>query len=101
MKKISIVTPCFNEEANVEALCTRVKEIFQKLGSYDYEHIFIDNASSDNTQSILKKLAAADPRVKVIMNTRNFGHIRSPFYGLTQAGGGRGYTSGGRLPGPA
>jgi len=87
MKKISIVTPCYNEEANVEALYSRVKEIFKALGTYEYEHLFIDNASTDGTQAILKKLAAADPNVKVILNTRNFGHIRSPFYGLTQAGG--------------
>jgi len=87
MKKISVVTPCYNEEANVEALYLRVKEIFKALGSYEYEHLFIDNASTDRTQVILKKLAAADVNVKVIINTRNFGHIRSPFYGLTQAVG--------------
>ncbi|MGD9641744.1 MAG: glycosyltransferase family 2 protein [Elusimicrobiales bacterium] len=87
MKKISIVTPCFNEEANVEALYSRVKDIFQKIGSYEYEHIFIDNASSDGTQAKLRLLAASDSNVKVILNTRNFGHIRSPFYGLLQAGG--------------
>jgi len=87
MKKISIVTPCFNEEGNVEALYARVKEIFLKMGAYDYEHLFIDNASTDGTQAALRKLSAADSRVKVIINTRNFGHIRSPFYGLIQAGG--------------
>ena len=87
MKIISIVTPCFNEEANVEALYSRVKELFKALGAYEYEHLFIDNASTDGTQAVLKKLAAADPNVKVILNTRNFGHIRSPFYGLTQADG--------------
>jgi len=87
MKKISIVTPCFNEESNVEALYSRVKEIFHKLGSYDYEHLFIDNASADGTHGALRKLATADSRVKVIINARNFGHIRSPFYGLMQAAG--------------
>jgi glycosyltransferase involved in cell wall biosynthesis len=87
MKKISVVTPCFNEEANVEALYKRVKEILQTHGSYEYEHLFIDNASTDRTQAILKKLAATDKNVKVIINTRNFGHIRSPFYALTQAEG--------------
>lgn len=87
MKKITIITPCFNEEANVEALYAQVKEIFKKLGSYEYEHLFIDNASADGTQAILRKLAAADRNVKVIINTRNFGHIRSPFHGLIQAGG--------------
>lgn len=87
MKKISIVTPCYNEEANVEALYGRVKEIFKALGTYEYEHLFIDNASTDGTQAILKKLAAADRNVKVIINTRNFGWIRSQFYGLIQGRG--------------
>jgi len=87
MKRISVVTPCFNEEANVEALYSRVKEVFKALGSYEYEHLFIDNASTDGTQAILKRLASADINVKVVINTRNFGHIRSPFYGLTQAAG--------------
>ena len=87
MKKISVVTPCFNEEANVEALYARVKEIFLKLGAYNYEHLFIDNASTDGTQAVLRKHAAADKNVKVIINTRNFGHIRSPFYGLTHSEG--------------
>ena len=84
MKKISVVTPCFNEEANVEVLYGRVKAVFLKLGAYEYEHIFIDNASTDATQAILRKLAAADNNVKVIINTRNFGHIRSPYYALTR-----------------
>lgn len=87
MKRISVVTPCFNEEANVEALYARVNEIFRQSGPYEHEHLFIDNASTDGTQAILRKLAASDGRVKVILNTRNFGHIRSPYYGLTQAGG--------------
>ena len=87
MKKISVVTPCYNEELNVEALYLKVKEIFGALGAYSYEHIFIDNASMDCTRSILRRLAENDKNVKVIFNTRNFGHIRSPFYGLMQAGG--------------
>lgn len=87
MKKISVVTPCYNEELNVEALYRKVKEIFNDFGSYSYEHIFIDNASVDGTRSILRRLAEQDKNVKVIFNTRNFGHIRSPFYGIIQAGG--------------
>lgn len=87
MKKISIVSPCFNEESNVELLYLKIKEIISKAGSYEYEHLFIDNASTDGTQAILKKLAAADHNVKVIFNTRNFGHIRSPYYGLLQSSG--------------
>ena len=87
MKIISIVTPCFNEEANVEILHTQIVEAMSEMQEYDFEHIYIDNASTDQTLSILRKLAADDKRVKVIVNSRNFGHIRSPFYGLLQAQG--------------
>ncbi len=88
MKKISIVTGCYNEEENVEALYKEVKTIFQeRLKNYEYEHIFIDNASNDATVSILKKIANTDKNVKIIVNSRNFGHIRSPYYGLLQASG--------------
>ncbi len=87
MKTISIVTPCFNEEENVRDLAARVAGIFAGLPQYQYEHIFIDNASTDRTVAILKEIAAGDRRVKIIVNARNFGHIRSPFYGLLQAGG--------------
>lgn len=88
MKKISIVSPCYNEELNVEELYKQVKGQFEKLkGMYSYEHIFIDNASTDNTVEELKKLADKDKNVKVIMNAMNFGHIRSPFYGVQQADG--------------
>lgn len=87
-KKISIVTPCYNEEPNVEELYLQVRAQFDKLSHmYDYEHIFIDNASTDNTVAELKKLAAKDRNVKIIVNAMNFGHIRSPFYGLCQATG--------------
>jgi glycosyltransferase involved in cell wall biosynthesis len=86
MKLISIVTPCFNEEENVQELYDRIKQAMQGL-AYDYENIFIDNASTDNTVKILRTLAAQDKRVKVIINTRNFGHIRSPYHALFQASG--------------
>lgn len=84
---ISIVTPCFNEEGNVEALYQKVKDVFAGIPEYTYEHIFIDNCSKDHTPELLRGLAAGDRNVKVILNTRNFGHIRSPFYGLLQATG--------------
>lgn len=87
MKLLSIVTPCYNEEANVEELYRQVKEICSNLIGYTYEHIFIDNASKDETVSILKTLATQDPNVKVIVNSRNFGHIRSPYHALLQAKG--------------
>lgn len=87
MKTISIVTPCFNEEDNVLELYTQVKAIISEMPNYDYEHIFIDNASKDRTVNILKAIAENDPNVKIIVNSRNFGHIRSPYHALLQAKG--------------
>lgn len=82
-KMIHVVTPCMNEEENIEEVYERVKKAFSEL-HYNYEHIFIDNASVDRTAVILKKIAIQDSRVKVIINTRNFGHVRSPFYAFLQ-----------------
>ena len=87
MPFISIVTPCFNEEENVLELFQRVKKIFDDLPIYTYEHIFIDNASTDKTVDILKKIANDNPQVKIIVNTRNFGQIRSPIHATFQAKG--------------
>ncbi len=86
-KLISIVTACYNEEDNVAEVYNQVKQLFGKLNNYDYEHIFIDNASKDRTVEILKQIAKNDKNVKIIVNTRNFGHIRSPYHALTQANG--------------
>ena len=87
MKLISIITPCFNEEQNVEELYGRVRGVMAQIGRYEYEHIFIDNCSSDGTVAVLKRLAALDRNVKIIVNARNFGHIRSPMHALFQARG--------------
>lgn len=86
-KFISVVTGCYNEEENVRELYCQVKEVFDQMDDYTYEHIFIDNASRDKTVSILKEISLTDPNVKVIVNTRNFGHIRSPYHALMQAKG--------------
>ena len=87
MKSVTILTPCYNEEANVEPLYERVRGIMAAVGRYRYEHLFIDNASTDSTVAILRRLAAVDPNVKVIINTRNFGQVGSPMYALSQARG--------------
>ncbi len=87
MPFVSIVTPCFNEEDNVRDLHHQIAQLFAALPEYTYEHLYIDNASTDRTPEILRELAGSDPRVKVILNARNFGHIRSPFYGMLQAAG--------------
>jgi polyisoprenyl-phosphate glycosyltransferase len=87
MKTISVVTPCYNEEGNVREVYERVRKLMSDLGRYRYEHIFIDNASRDNTFAILQEIAAADANVKLIRNARNFGHIRSPMHAMFQACG--------------
>ena len=86
-KKISVLTACFNEENNVENLYNQVKNVFNQLPDYDYEHIFIDNDSKDKTVEVLKNISRKDKNVKIIENIRNFGHIRSSFYGLIQCKG--------------
>lgn len=87
MKLISVVTPCYNEEENVEAIYTEIKRLFEAMPGYCYEHIFIDNASEDQTVPLLKTIARKDRNVKVIVNNRNFGPVRSPYYGMLQASG--------------
>ena len=84
---ISIVSGCYNEAGNVEELVDRAAKIMEDLPLYDYEQIVIDNASTDGTQEILRKLASKNPRLKVILNARNFGHVRSPYHGMLQASG--------------
>jgi len=86
-KRITVMTPTYNEEGNVRELYQAVKEVFAALPQYDYEHLFIDNASNDRTGEILKEIARDDKNVKVIINTRNFGQIRSPYYALLQSTG--------------
>ena len=87
MSLVTILTPCYNEEANVREVYAQVRDVMDGVPDCDYEHLFIDNASVDRTVAILRELAAEDGRVKVIVNTRNFGHIRSPYHGFLQAGG--------------
>jgi glycosyltransferase involved in cell wall biosynthesis len=86
-KFISVLSPCYNESENVGPLSKTVAEIFEKHPEYSYEHIFIDNDSTDDTVKILREIAKKDSHIKVILNARNFGHIRSPFYGMLQCKG--------------
>lgn len=85
-KLISIVTPCFNEEENVNELAARIKMVMQN-SPYSYEHIFIDNASTDTTVNKIKQLIRDDKKVKLIVNARNFGHLKSPYYAILNAHG--------------
>ncbi|SIO67925.1 glycosyltransferase family 2 protein [Paraburkholderia phenazinium] len=87
MKHITVVTPCYNEEENVEGIHEEVRRIFSGISTVTYDHLFIDNCSTDSTVSKLRAIAQKDSGVGVIVNARNFGHIRSPIYGLMQAKG--------------
>lgn len=88
MKKISIVIPTYNEEKNVELLSNEIVNILNKqLSKYDYEIIFIDNDSKDNTQNIIENICSKNQKIKAIFNTKNFGQSNSPFYGLCQSSG--------------
>lgn len=87
MKRICVITPCYNEEGNVRLLAERVAAVFRDLPGYTYEHLFADNASSDGTQAVLRELAAQDPRIKVIVNAKNFGQPRSLFNAILAAEG--------------
>jgi polyisoprenyl-phosphate glycosyltransferase len=88
MKLISIVSGCYNEAENLPDLYERVTKVFaEKLPEYAYEIIVIDNSSTDNSVEVLREICQRDKRVKVIVNTRNFGHIRSGYHALLQAEG--------------
>jgi len=88
VKTITIVTPCFNEELTIHECYETVRSLFEtELAGYAREHIFCDNASTDATLTILREIAAKDPRVKVIVNARNFGPLRSNFNGVMASSG--------------
>jgi len=88
MKKISIVSPCYNEQDNVRACHEAVRALFEReLPGYEREHIFADNCSTDGTVAILREIAASDPAVKIVVNARNFGVFRSTFNALQYASG--------------
>ncbi len=85
---ISVVTPSFNEADNINELCDRIRaSMFALSDRFDYEHIIIDNASTDQTVALARKLAEEDHNIKIIVNTRNFGPVRSPYYGVVAAFG--------------
>lgn len=88
MKTISILIPCYNEEENVEPISQAVIDILEReLPQYDYELVFIDNDSQDNTRPILRRLCRDNPKIKAIFNARNFGQFNSPYHGLLQVTG--------------
>ncbi len=88
MKTISIMVPTYNEEENVELMYQALKEMFKKdLPKYQYEILFIDNKSKDNTRKLIRKICEKDQNVKAIFNAQNFGQFNSPYYGLISTTG--------------
>lgn len=87
MKLISILVPCFNEEDNVVQMASAIKMQMATLPQYDYEMIFIDNCSQDNTRRLIRQMCAEDSHVKAIFNAKNYGQFSSPYYGMLQANG--------------
>ena len=88
MEKISILIPCYNEQENVIPISNQIVEIFNaELTSYDYEIVFIDNCSTDNTKPLLREICKRNGKIKAIFNARNFGQFNSPYYGLCQTSG--------------
>ena len=87
MKKISVISGCYNEEGNLREFYDRLRAVLGQLSDYTYEIIVADNCSTDRSREILREIAAQDPHFKVILNANNFGHIRSPFNALLQATG--------------
>jgi dolichol-phosphate mannosyltransferase len=86
-KIITIVSPCFNEDSIILDFYSQLNKSIENIGNYEFKYLFIDNASTDNTIKILKDIASKDKRVQIIINTRNFGHIRSPYWGILQSQG--------------
>lgn len=88
MKKISVLIPCYNEVDNVEPMANALSKIFtEELPKYDYEIVFIDNASTDGTRDLLEVLCHKNEKVKAIFNVTNFGQFNSPFHGMCECHG--------------
>ncbi|MEE0800090.1 MAG: glycosyltransferase family 2 protein [Gemmiger sp.] len=87
-KKISVMIPTYNEEANVCAIYTAVREeLLRSCPAYDYEILFIDNKSRDRTRELIRQICAADSHVRAIFNCKNFGQFNSPYYGMIHTSG--------------
>ncbi|MGH1517121.1 glycosyltransferase family 2 protein [Chryseobacterium sp. JK1] len=87
MKKISIVIPAYNEEGNVAMIHQKIKEVFEGLHNYDFEIIFVNDGSRDNTQQKLEELSRQYNEVKFIEFSRNFGHQPAVKAGMDSANG--------------
>lgn len=87
MKKVSIMVPCYNEEENVVPMSQALVAQMEQLPQYDYEILFIDNCSQDKTRELLREICAANPKIRAIFNSKNFGQFNSPYHGICQTTG--------------
>lgn len=87
MKKISVLVPCYNEEENIIAISEAIIKELKKLEKYDYELVFIDNCSKDNTRNLIQEVCKKNKKIKAIFNCKNFGQFNSPYYGMLQTTG--------------
>ena len=87
MKKVSVMIPCYNEAENIRAITAAVAAQMEELPQYDYEILCIDNCSTDGTRELLRQICAENPKVRAILNVKNFGQFNSPYYGLCQCSG--------------
>ncbi len=87
MKKVSIMVPCYNEEENVVPISEALVNQMEELPQYDYEILFIDNCSRDNTRPLLREICAKNPKIRAIFNSKNFGQFNSPYHGICQTSG--------------
>ena len=88
MKKIGIMIPCYNEQENIVQICNAVvKEITEELPQYDYEILIMDNCSTDNTRPLIREICKKNPKIKAILNAKNFGQFNSPYYGMLHVDG--------------
>lgn len=77
-KKIGIMIPCYNEQENIVQICNAVvKEITEELPQYDYEILIMDNCSTDNTRPLIREICRQNPKIKAILNAKNFGQFNS------------------------
>ncbi len=88
MKMLSVVVPTYNEEENIVQISRAIiHEVITGCPEYDYELIFIDNCSTDHSQTLIREICAENPKIKAIFNAKNFGQFNSPYYGMCQAQG--------------
>ncbi len=84
MKTITVVTPVYNEDKNIEIVYEKVKKVFNEIDNVSYKHLFIDNDSIDKSQNIIRSICKNDKNVLAIFNRKDYGHIKSPYYAITE-----------------